>query len=42
MNDVIGNSWKKLLFEKKYPLWILLLITTVYAIIFMMVIYPIN
>jgi len=36
------GSWREILFEKRYPLWILLLITTIYAVIFMIVIYPLN
>jgi len=28
------TSWKEIFFEKKYPLWVLLLITVVYAFLF--------
>lgn len=35
MEETNGNfSWKEIFFEKKYPLWVLLLITILYAILF--------
>lgn len=33
------GSWREILYEKRYPQWILLLITTIYAVIFMIVVY---
>ena len=36
------DSWREILFKKRYPLWVLLLITTLYAIIFMIVVYSLD
>ncbi len=33
-NETKGTDWKKVLFEKRYPLWVILLITVIYAIAF--------
>ncbi len=34
-NETNGEDWKKIFFEKRYPLWVILLITLVYAIAFL-------
>lgn len=33
-NEETLTGWKDVLFKKKYPLWVLLAITLLYAIIF--------
>ena len=35
MNETKETDWKRALFEKRYPLWILLLVTILYAVGFL-------
>ncbi len=42
MRSLMKGSLREILFEKRYPLWVLLLLTATYAIIFMVVVYPLN
>jgi len=34
-NETKKTDWKKVLFKKRYPLWIILLITVLYALGFL-------
>lgn len=36
-NETKGTDWKTVLFKKRYPLWVILLITVIYAIAFLIV-----